>query len=90
MDLGNGGSRDSGRSCIQRLRRFVRLTMAILVLTAAAACSRRHGGTLQPAVPDSTAIRTTQSGAVSGVEGRYGGQAWFGIPYAKPPVGALR
>ena len=32
----------------------------------------------------------TQSGAVIGRAGRYGGDAWLGIPFAKPPAGALR
>ena len=34
--------------------------------------------------------RETQSGAVVGTLGRYGGHAWRGIPYAAPPTGSLR
>ncbi len=35
-------------------------------------------------------LRDTRQGQVIGGEGRYGSHAWLGIPFAKPPVGALR
>ena len=34
--------------------------------------------------------RETSLGSVVGTAGRYGGHVWRGLPYAKPPVGALR
>ena len=43
-----------------------------------------------PPVAAADSARTLPAGAVVGREGRYGGHAWLGIPYARPPVGALR
>ncbi len=39
---------------------------------------------------DPRAVRTIAEGEIVGGEGRYGSQAWLGIPYAAPPVGPLR
>lgn len=39
---------------------------------------------------DMATKRTTKSGDVVGFRGDYGSDAWFGIPYAKPPVAELR
>jgi para-nitrobenzyl esterase len=40
--------------------------------------------------PDPLTRRMTRSGAVVGVAGPYESHVWYGIPYAKSPVGALR
>ena len=61
---------------------------AALVLVLAVACARtRDPGA---ATPDAGTLRTTRTGAVVGTAGRYGGAAWLGIPYARPPVGERR
>ncbi len=39
---------------------------------------------------DPTSLRSTQAGEVVGVSDAYNTYAWAGIPYAEPPVGALR
>src|SRR5690606_24926980 len=81
-----------------RLRRpaFPRalLRAALLVSTlhalalVASGCRGDAKHVIEPADP--AARRTTESGDVIGGESRYGAHAWRGIPYAKPPVGALR
>lgn len=44
-----------------------------------------------PRVADAASARTLPGGGtVVGSVGRYGNQMWLGLPYAKPPVGALR
>jgi len=43
-----------------------------------------------PPQADSATTRKTQSGEVVGFRGDYGSDAWYGIPYAKAPVGELR
>ena len=42
------------------------------------------------ATPDPATRRTTLSGDVIGTQARYDSYAWLGMPYAAPPVGALR
>ncbi len=60
---------------------------AFVVALGAHGCARpqpeRH-------VADPGSRRVTRSGEVVGFQGRYGAHVWLGIPYAKPPVGALR
>ena len=58
-----------------------------MVLSVSAGC--RHHERVRPTV-DPTSQRATPAGTVVGFVGEYGNQAWLGIPYAKPPVGALR
>jgi para-nitrobenzyl esterase len=62
-------------------------------LLAAAALAAACAGD-PPAAPapiaDPTSLRTPAAGPVVGFRGAYGAHAWLGIPYAQPPVGALR
>ena len=44
----------------------------------------------EPATPDDVTRRTTESGDVVGFIGNHGARTWRGVPYARPPVGALR
>ena len=64
---------------------------ALLILFAStlAACTGTPTALEPPvAAPDSTRVLT--SGPVTGFINPRGGHAWLGIPYAAPPVGALR
>jgi para-nitrobenzyl esterase len=58
-----------------------------LVSLALVACGARAP---ERPTPDQALLRTTAAGDVIGFVGRYGSATWLGIPYAAPPVGALR
>jgi para-nitrobenzyl esterase len=62
--------------------------LALAIIVAVAGCTQREQPA--PAVADPSARRMTASGPVVGFQGEYGNHEWRGIPYAKPPVGALR
>jgi para-nitrobenzyl esterase len=65
----------------------------LVVLVATALALMACGGKREAyhlAASDPATKRSTPSGDVVGGEGRYGSQAWLGIPYAKAPVGDLR
>lgn len=66
---------------------FARAACLLLALIWAIGCG---GATKAPPTADSISRRTTRSGEVIGFVGGYGSHAWLGIPYAEPPVGALR
>jgi len=64
--------------------RLRRLLAAVVVLSA---CGRAT----EPAPTlDPTSKRTPPAGTVVGFTGQYGSHEWRGLPYAQPPVGALR
>ncbi len=67
------------KGCVTAL--FLLATMAVL------GCARSEP---EQHTADPTSRRLTRTGDVVGFQGRYGGHVWLGIPYAKPPVGALR
>ncbi len=64
------------------------LVNALIAATACAlGCARVER---ERPVADPSTRRSTPSGEVVGFRDRYGSDVWLGIPYAKPPVGALR
>ena len=65
------------------LPRSVLLAMAIALTACGAPPPTTH-------TSDSITRRTIASGAVVGFLGAQGSHVWLGIPYAAPPVGALR
>jgi para-nitrobenzyl esterase len=66
------------------MRSFAAVLVSLALITG---CGSR--ATERP-TPDQSLRRTTASGEVVGFVGRYGSATWLGIPYAAPPVGALR
>jgi para-nitrobenzyl esterase len=72
---------------MQRARRLVVLAVALAALFG---CARGRAPEAPPSVADPATERTTSGGALVGAKGRYGGHAWYGLPFAKPPIGPLR
>jgi len=68
------------------------IVVAIVIVAVALYFWLRPGGRVSepPHVADAATVRTTQQGNVVGFTTRRGAHAWFGIPYAKPPVRELR
>jgi para-nitrobenzyl esterase len=62
--------------------------IALAALLSLAGCTQR-GQSAAP-VADPAARRATTTGPVVGMQGAYGNHEWRGLPYAKPPLGALR
>jgi para-nitrobenzyl esterase len=61
--------------------------LPLLVLALAACAPEARAPAPQP---DPASLRRIDQGELVGFVGRYGSHAWLGIPYAKPPVAALR
>ncbi|MFI5320609.1 MAG: carboxylesterase/lipase family protein [Myxococcota bacterium] len=62
-----------------------------LALTAASLLACRGEPPAAPApVADTATLRALPAGDVLGAAGTHGGHAWLGLPFAQPPVGALR
>lgn len=71
-----------------------RVTQGIFALTLAASLAgcAGHSAPAQQAADPSSTQRVTSAGVVNGLDrsAATGVHAWLGIPYAQPPVGALR
>ena len=71
------------------MTRLIRNALLCSLLAALAACSAPASTSTRPqSAPD--AMRALSSGAVNGFLNGEGGHTWLGIPFAAPPVGALR
>jgi para-nitrobenzyl esterase len=64
--------------------------IARLELTLAALLVIACGAEVEPPRVDPSSARSLPAGDVVGFTGAYGSHVWRGIPYAEPPVGALR
>ena len=73
----------------EAMSHLARRLSALLILAALGAGGCRHAVREQRAL-DPASRRVTASGTLVGFVGRYGSHAWLGIPFAKPPLGALR
>jgi len=73
------------------LRRCLAVSVALLL---GPACSDAPGPGPAGGTPDrpgdASLIRTTAPWRLRGVPAEHGALAWFGVPYARPPVGDLR
>ena len=70
-----------------------RALIVLVVLVAAVGLYlwlKPSGPRVEPHVADASTVRTTQQGEVIGFTTAHGAHAWFGLPYAAPPVGELR
>ena len=68
----------------------VALLAGLLLATLGVAGCARGRAPFSLAASDPATRRRLPEGEVVGGAGRYGSQAWLGIPFAKPPVGELR
>ncbi|HEX3139587.1 MAG TPA: carboxylesterase family protein, partial [Rhizobacter sp.] len=74
-----------------RTRPFLKYLTPLIALSAAWVLSACGGDDDPPpaAPPTAPAVAVTTKGSVQGVD-RLGMRSYFSIPYAKPPLGALR
>ena len=68
---------------------MTRRGLALVVLLSALGCGPR-GPQWPSGVADPATRRSLPAGDVVGTAGRYGSDAWLGIPYAAPPTGERR
>lgn len=72
----------------------MRTRMLTLLATLTLAGCLPSGPQLPPPYEPGGGVEATRltlaQGEIVGTRGRYGGHAWLGVPYARPPVGPLR
>ncbi len=73
---------------VRPIQRVARALAPVLIALVTLACA----GPAQPPDPEveASARREPPAGSLVGFQGEYGNHAWLGIPFAQPPVGALR
>jgi len=69
---------------------IVLIVVAIAVIVGANWTISRLPAPPTPNEADGATLRSTESGDVVGFIDASGARAWLGIPFARPPVGALR
>lgn len=74
------------------MNKLIRFVLLLLLVTTSAACSTLSPSvTLSQSLYNAATVQQTMYGTVDGVEDEVTGTlSWLGVPYAKPPVGALR
>ncbi len=69
---------------------IVLIVIAALVVVGGVLYVRSLPEPAEPAVRDDTTLRNTEAGEVVGFIDAYGARAWLDVPFAEPPIGALR
>src|SRR5262249_3986138 len=73
-----------------KMRRVIILVAVVVVAIGLYLWLKPSGPSAEPHVADAATVRTTHQGEVIGFTTRRGAHAWLGLPYAQPPVDALR
>ncbi len=71
-------------------RSRARSALALFALALVLGACRGSPPATPPPVADAATQRDLPAGSLIGAAGSHGGHAWLGIPFAQPPVGALR
>ena len=69
---------------------FVLIGLGIIVVVAGQIYVSWQPEPVPPVAANATTLRSTEGGNVVGFIDKYGARSWQGIPFAQPPVGALR
>ena len=69
---------------------IILIVLAVLVIGGGVLYIANLPAPVPPPVRDDTTLRNTEGGEVVGFSADFGARAWLGVPFAAPPVGALR